>query len=69
MFESVDMCFRQTTTSSTQSVTAQAPDGELLFLTDREAAQVFQSLSEAQTAVRKQPHIHTLNEHALHYLN
>lgn len=69
MSEYVDICvcFRQITTLSTQSVTAQAPDGELPFLTDRGAARACQSQSEAQTAVRKEPNIDTLNENALHY--
>jgi len=70
MSEYVDICvcFRQITTLSTQSVTAQAPDGELPFLTDRGAARACQSQSEAQTAVRKQPNIDMLHEYALHYL-
>lgn len=46
------MCFRRTITLSTQNATAQGPDGEYPFLTDRAAARASQSRSEAQTAVR-----------------
>lgn len=47
----VGVCFRETTTLSTQSVTVQVPDGEWPFLIRRAAAVAYQSLSEAPTAV------------------
>lgn len=47
----VGVCFRETTTLSTQSVTVPVPAGEWPFLINRAAAVAYPSLSEAPTAV------------------